>query len=181
MVLALLLSAKLINQLTDSKTPIAHNSKNNPDAFMVNAAYVSFDVTGKVHNQITMTKMTHLPANDMSEFTKPKIVIYDKDDQPWNIIADNGESQAGIEEVHLSNNVKVHQDAGKNNREITITTSHLTIFPQERIAITDQPITIIQPGEVINSVGLHADLKKSEVELLSKAHIDYQPDIVNKE
>jgi lipopolysaccharide export system protein LptC len=144
---------------------------------MVKAIYTRMDEQGLLASQIYTSKMTHYPHDDVSKFTDPRIIIFTQDRQPWNVTAEQGVSQHGITQVTLQNNVNVHQNAGPNNQELTLTTSSLTIFPETQTAYTNQPVTIIQPGTVINSVGLHADLKKGVVELLSKASGVYETTI----
>jgi lipopolysaccharide export system protein LptC len=171
---ALFFSVWFIYKTDHKPTTTAHNSKTTPDAFMVGAEYVSFDTNGKPRNSITVLKMMHYPANNASEFTDPSMVFYSDKGEPWHVSANSGQSQAGISEIHLWNNVKIHQPAGPKNREITITTTSLTIFPSEESVITNAPITIKQPGAEVYSVGLRADLKKGEVQLLSGARAVYQ-------
>lgn len=174
LIFALIFSGYLIRQITSNRATAAHNSTDTPDSFMVNATYLRMDQNGNLHNKIFVTKMLHYTNNNMSDFTNPKVIIYGKDQSPWNITANYGQSEAGIEKVYLWNNVKIHQAASTNNSEMTITTTKLTIFPQTQSAETDQPITIIQPGEQVNSVGLKANLQKGEVQLLSQAKGVYQ-------
>lgn len=174
LVSALAFSTWLIRKSITEEQTTAHNSTDTPDAFMVNATYVRMDQNGNIHNKIFVSRMEHYAANDTSDFTNPEVMIYGQDQMPWKVTANYGQSESGIEEVHLWDNVKIHQSAGTNNNELTITTNSLTIFPQEQSAATNQPITIAQPGTVVNSVGLKANLQKGEVQLLSQAKGTYK-------
>lgn len=174
LVVALAFSAWLIQEINSDATSTAHNLSDTPDSFMLKAIYTRTNEQGNLENQIYASKMTHYSQDDVSKFTDPQIIIFTQDRKPWNITAQQGVSLHGITQVTLQNNVKVHQSAGPNNQELTLTTSSLTIFPQQQTAQTDQPVKIIQPGTVINSVGLKADMKKGEVDLLSKARGVYE-------
>lgn len=180
---SLLLSILLSVALTYSGWLIlqsANNPKNltnqadTPDAFMINASYLRLDQDGNPHSRIYTPKMIHYAANDVSHFMSPHIIMYGKDDAPWDITSDKGNSESGVTQIHLHDNVKIHQPAGPNNNELTMTTTSLTIHPNTKTAETDQAVTIIQPGTVITSVGLQADLKKGEVDLLSQAKGIYE-------
>lgn len=171
---ALLFSVWFIYKSDHTATTIAHNSKTTPDAFMIGAEYASFDVNGQLRNSIIVPKMLHYPANNVSEFTDPSMVFYSNKAEPWHVSANSGQSQGGIEEIHLWDNVRIHQPAGPKNREVTINTNSLTIFPREESVITNAPITIKQPGAEVYAVGLRANLKKGEVQLLSGAKAVYQ-------
>lgn len=155
-----------------SKMTVAHNHAKTPDAFMVNASYLSFNAAGKLGNSFQIARMMHF-SNNQSLFTKPALVIYGENKEPWHIMANYGQSQMGIQEVHLWNDVVIHRPAGIKDHEMTITTNSLTIFPQIQSALTNQAITISQPGITVNSTGLRANLKKGEIELLSKEKATY--------
>jgi lipopolysaccharide export system protein LptC len=176
---ALIFSAWLIHKTTSEPSTLAQNLPDRPDAFMINATYLGMDENGNLHNQIYLPKMTHYIKNNTSEFTDPQIIIYGKNHEPWLITAKFGQSKFGVEEVQLWKNVKIHQPAGPKNRELTITTSSLTFFPKHQSASTDEAITIAQPGAVVNSVGLRANLNKGEVQLLSRAKGVYEASATN--
>lgn len=166
---ALILSLWLIHHSFSSTVEKKINTKQTADAFMKNATYLSFDTDGKLHNKIYVIKMLHYPYEDTSNFFEPQIVFYTDKRAPWYVSANKGQSKNGIDTVHLWDNVKIHEPGSKQNNELNITTSSLIIFPKTKLVTTDQPITIIQPGTTVNAVGLHADLKKGEVILLSHA------------
>lgn len=174
LILALIFSVWLIHNMM-GHSHSSSTTANSPDAFMINATYLRTDINGNPRSRIHVSKMIHYQANDMSDFSNPEIFLYDTNHAPWHITATYGQSQSGIQQVHLWDNVVIHQAAGANNSEMNITTSSLIIFPETESASTDQPITITQPGAVVNSVGLRANLHKGEVQLLSRAHGVYTP------
>ena len=98
----------------------------------------------------------------------------DQNHVPWIITADNGQSQAGVSQVHLWGNVKLLQPPARNSHNMTMTTSSLIIFPEKQLAQTDQPVVITEPGTVINGVGLRANLNTGEIQLLSQARGVYK-------
>ena len=59
-------------------------------------------------------------------------------------------------------------------------TSQLYVFPDKQYAETDKPVTIEQPGSVINSVGLRAFMDTGKVELLSQARGTYEANETKK-
>lgn len=167
--LALVVSLWLIHRSLSQPAQKPVDVKKTPDAFMKDAVYMSFDEEGNLHNKISTKKMVHYAYDNMSNFIKPDIIFFASNRAPWYVSADNGQSKDGIDVVNLSNNVKIYEPASKTNHELTITTSNLIIFPKLKTVKTSEPITIIQPGTIVNAVGLNADLKKGEVVLLSHA------------
>lgn len=174
LICALFFSGWLIQQMNNNAMNATVNPPDTPDTFMEKATYVKLDQNGNLHSKIYVSKMKHYPSNDTSYFTTPRVIFYNQNHVPWDITANEGKSQSGVSQVFLWDNVKIHQPAGPNSHELTMTTTNLTIFPEKQFAQTDQPVTIIEPGSVINSVGLRANLNTGEVQLLSHARGVYE-------
>lgn len=171
---SLAFSIWLIHDTLQSNPVIAANDTT-PDAFILNAHYIRMDKNGNPHLQIYTPQMTHYITHDISNFVTPHFIIYNANSSPWDVTAKYGTSIAGIDQVHLWDDVKIHQAASANNSELTMTTSSLDIFPKKRTASTDQAVTITQPDATINSIGLRANLQKGEIHLLSHARGVYEP------
>ena len=163
----------LIHDTTQNNPVIAANDTT-PDAFIINAHYIRMDKNGNPHLQIYTPEMTHYITHNISNFTTPHFIIYNAKGAPWDVTAKYGTSTAGIKQVHLWDDVKIHQAASANNNELTMTTTSLDIFPQQQTAATDQAVTIIQPNATINSIGLRANRKKAK-SIYSHARGVYEP------
>lgn len=173
--LAVVSISSILAILSAQKITIPHiNNANSPDFFMSNAVYTDFDQSGEIHSQISTTKITHFPTDDAYFFDKPNMLIFNPNEQPWNITANKGKSQHGKEKVLLWDNVTVHQPAGPKNAETIITTSELTISPKNKTASTDKPVTITQGGSTMSATGAVADFKAGTVGLLSKVKGKYK-------
>jgi lipopolysaccharide export system protein LptC len=149
-------------------------STTNPDFFMTSATYTKFNTEGNIQNRIETEKITHFTANNTYLFQKPKMVIYNPNEQPWYISANKGESKKGRSTVNLRDNVKIIRAAGANNSDFDITTAMLTIYPDIKFAETEQPVTIIQNGNITKAVGAKSDFKTGIVKLMSKIEALYQ-------
>jgi lipopolysaccharide export system protein LptC len=106
-------------------------------------------------------------------FTSPVGYLYQANQPPWIMSADQAISSGDNTLVNFSGNVKIHQAAGKANKATTLTTTQMTLLPQKNIAYNDVFTTADQGGLVITSIGFHADLNKNEVKLLSKTNVTY--------
>lgn len=150
---------------------IEPNEIHKVDMFMVNVIYTKMDENGRPKNQFFSPKVIHYPYHNSSKFVSPHFIIASKPtEKPWDITAKHGLSEGGLKTVQLWDDVKVHQTAGANNQENTMTTTQLTIYPKRHYAETNQAVTITQPGSVIKGIGLKATLDKGIVELLSHPH-----------
>lgn len=156
------------------RPPILSKRTETPDTFMLKAAYMRFDKEGQLHDKISVPRMVHYQTNDVSDFNHPNLIIYgEKKQQPWHISADYGRSQHGAEQIHLWSHVNIQQPNSPDHPGLAIATSSLVIYPKTQIALTDQAVTIKQPDAVVTSVGLRANFKTDQVELLSHAHAIY--------
>ncbi len=154
------------------------NAAQNPDSFTKNVAAMRMNVdSGTPQDELFAPNMVHYPAGDTTNVTTPHIVIFNADgtnNEPWHIYSLKGQAQNGTTIVQLWDHVRLHQAAGPNNSEMTITTSALTVYPKDQYATTQQPVQLVQPGGVANSVGLRADLKTGDIQLFSQARGHYQ-------
>lgn len=150
-------------------------STNESDFFMTNVEYTQMDENGMMRNQIYTNKMEHYPKDDHYTFNAPHIEMIDKDNNPWKIEAKQGTSEKNGTVINLWDDVKIARLANSSGRAgMTVTTSAVTIHPQEKFAKTDKPVVIKQGGSMVNSVGAEINFKNSTVKLLSKVQGKYE-------
>ena len=77
-------------------------------------------------------KAFHYQEQNRTDFIKPIGYYYPKDQPRWKLTADTGHAINGDQIVHLVGNVRIHQNAGKDNHGITLTTSKATLLPKEK-------------------------------------------------
>lgn len=146
------------------------------DAFAMGIQGVQFDELGQKQGEMDSPKLLHFASEDSSVLTTPLITLYSKDNKaPWSISSQTGKTFNGTEKVDLIDNVVIHQPPGAQNQDTTITTSLLHIFPNQNLANTDKPVTLVQSGVKITSVGMNAYLDQKHVTLLSQARGFYDP------
>lgn len=175
----LLLSATSLSLWLIFHTDIQQKRQNedissHPIAFAENVAITRIDKNGKLQSQLYSPKMTQYPDNT-TQFVDPHFIAYGRAEQPWKVTAKHGKAYDGVAKITLWDNVTIQQNAGPSNHPITITTSAITVYPKQQLAETDQPVTFMQPGITIYSVGIRAYLEEGRVELLSKARGQYDP------
>jgi lipopolysaccharide export system protein LptC len=146
------------------------------DAFATGIHGVQFDELGQKQGEMESPKLLHFTSDDSSVLTTPLLTLYSKDNKaPWSISAQTGKTFNGTQKIDLIDNVVIHQPPGAQNQDTIITTSLLHIFPNQKLANTDKPVTLIQSGIKITSIGMNAYLDKKHVTLLSQARGFYDP------
>jgi len=146
------------------------SSANSIDFFLTNAVYTKFNREGMIRNRVNTNKITHFVTDNASLFEKPNITIYNPNEQPYYITANQGKSEKGKEKIYLWDNVKIIQNNNLNNPTLDITTSAITFYPSTKIAETKEPIVIIQNGDLTEAIGAEADFQNDLIKLLSKVN-----------
>ncbi len=146
------------------------------DAFATGIDGVQFDELGQKQGELQSPKLLHFVNDDSSVLTTPLLTLYSKDNKaPWSISSQTGKTFNGTQKIDLIDNVVIHQPPGAQNQDTIITTSLLHIFPNQKLANTDKPVTLVQSGVKITSVGMNAYLDQKHVTLLSQARGFYDP------
>jgi len=154
-----------------TKQPV---QQNHPDFFTKNLHAVEFSEQGKILHILKTPFLLHYPLKNSANLTTPHFIIYSDDTNgndkaPWHITSDKGHTKNGTDIITLIGHVVIHQPKSKNNNDITIKTSKMTVYSKENYAITHQPVTIEEPGIVVNAVGMKVYFKEKRVILLSQA------------
>ena len=94
--------------------PPASTLDQRPDAFMLDVNYDEYDEQGQLHSHLSTPKTVHYPHQNSMTFEQPNFMIYTDEHIPWYISSLQGNSQDGIQTIHLWNNVVIHQPAEPN-------------------------------------------------------------------
>lgn len=143
------------------------------DYYAINAHSVQFLPDGKLQYEMTSDKVEHLKATDVTLLTKPDLNLYRGTAYPWHVQSERGEVNSGGTEVELIDSVRIARTDDKNRTTI-ITSSRMTVFPQQEYAQTEQAVRIDGAGGVSTGNGMKAYLKESRIHLLSNVRGQYE-------
>ncbi|MBM7061572.1 LPS export ABC transporter periplasmic protein LptC [Pseudomonas sp. UL073] len=147
------------------KAPVAE-SANAVDFYALNAHSVQFQADGKLHYEMTSDKVEHLKASEITQVSKPDLQLYRGTDLPWKVRSERAEVSADGKQVELIDAVRIARTDAKN-RPTVITSSRMTVFPDEEYAQTEQAVRIEAANGVTTANGMKAYLKDSRMLLLS--------------
>ena len=151
------------------------NSSREPDAYMENVVATILNKQGMPSMKIETPKMVHYADNDVTHIAKPHITVYRQSPEPWYINSNFAEAREGVEQILFQENVVIHHAQDSDNPTTTMTTTSLTVFPNQQLAKTDQPITVTQPNATLHAIGMLAKMNDGTVKLLSKTRGEYVP------
>lgn len=162
-----------INPDTFLDKPAAAVDESAIDYYAINAHAVQFLPDGGVQYRMTGDKVEHLQASQVTKVTNPDMNLYRGTVYPWHVTSDHGEVNPDGTQVELIDNVRVARTDQKN-RPTLITTTRMTVFPQQQYAQTDRDVRIDGAGGVSTGTGMKAYLKDSKINLLSNVRGLYE-------
>jgi lipopolysaccharide export system protein LptC len=155
-----------INPNSFSDRPAAAGTENAIDFYVVNANTVQYQADGKLHYEMTASKLEHVKASDITLLTEPNMQLYRGSEYPWKIRGARGEVAPAGKEVELIDKVRVERTDAKG-RPTILTTSRLTLFPEKEYAQTQQAVRIDAANGVTTAQGMKAYLNDGRMLLLS--------------
>jgi lipopolysaccharide export system protein LptC len=146
-----------------------------PDAFMQDVVATIFNKEGNPSLKLSTPKMIHYPADNLTHIVTPHVTVYRKSPEPWYIDSDYANAKNGTEEILFWSNVHIQHPSDIENPTTSLKTASLTIFPEQQLASTQDPVTFIQPDTTVHAVGMQANFDTGTIKLLSKAKGEYGP------
>lgn len=152
------------------------NEASDNDSFMINAQYRQYDLSGQLHFMLNAKRMMHYRTHDTAYFTQPHLFGYTAEHIPWQVDAINGKTLKGTQQIYFWDHVILKQESYPRHPDTTtIQTNTMTVFPNQSLATTQDPVTILRPQSIAYGTGLNANLKTGMIQLLSQARGSYDP------
>ncbi len=107
--------------------------------------------------------------------TRPRFRILSDDGGYWLARAETGWVDSKGRQLRLNDTVVVDGHQPDHRRHARIETELLSLFPRERTASSDRPVTITQANSILRGRGLEADLGQRQLQLLSEVSIRHVP------
>lgn len=144
-----------------------------PDGFVINGSYTSYDETGRLKIVFTSPRIEQFEEGNLATMESPSAELFsDTNDGPWILNAENGSLRRSEDVLHLSGNVRVVRTIG--NREATLATESLTLDNAEGIVFTDDPVTITDLTGITRAIGMKAWIDERILELNSQVKGRYE-------
>ncbi|MDE2120114.1 MAG: LPS export ABC transporter periplasmic protein LptC, partial [Betaproteobacteria bacterium] len=109
----------------------------------------SFDSLGRSTAELSGAGMEHIPGNQTVRVAEPRLRVVDADGARTLASAEVGLSNADASNVQLFGQAVVRRLA-PNTQELTVRSSFLNIFPQERRISSNRPSTVQQGSSLFS-------------------------------
>lgn len=157
-----------------------------PHVFMANVDMRDFDANGALHYQLKTPLIRHFQAKgktvnsktsdlDYTLFDLPQIVFLgDAQNPAWYITAQQARNDSNGDLFTLSTDV-LAQQTSPTQGVISITTTELRLNTREQFAETDKAVTMRSAKTTLNTIGMRADIKQDQIQLISHVTGTYEP------
>ncbi|MBL3554976.1 MULTISPECIES: LPS export ABC transporter periplasmic protein LptC [Marinobacter] len=146
-----------------------------PDGFVVNGHYLSYDETGRLTTQFRSPRIEQFESRSETVMASPRATLYgDGGSPPWQVEANEGRLLEADDLVHLTGNVKVTREA-EDAPPLTLTTAVLTLNNRDRTVYTDEPVKLTDAAGVTTATGMKAWIDDRILELDSQVEGLYEP------
>jgi lipopolysaccharide export system protein LptC len=111
----------------------------------------------------------------------PRLRLHDSDGNDWDGDARTGWVSSDGAVVKLAGAVELRRKGKATPRvtPVTIASEHLTTYTGTREVVSDDPVTITEPGSILRGTGMRAQLKQQHLELKSSVSLRHDPKIRN--
>lgn len=116
--------------------------RHDPDYIVDNFRIRRFDDTGVLQSTLVADSMRHYPDDDSTVVSAPHITYHR--DPPTVVRAREGRIDSTGEHVELIDNVRITRDGMAGKPATVLTTARLDAYPEDEIARSRVPVTIIQ-------------------------------------
>lgn len=147
-----------------------------------NASTKYYDEHGELSYSVESLKLSHFrPENDHEKsytlVEHPRIFVFQQD-EPWEIHANSGRvSHDRIITLYDDVTLIGNSPDGETTEMLT---SKLVYDPIQKLASTDQTVTILSPFGRLTATGMVADISERKIKLLSKVVGQHRPETLQR-
>ena len=145
------------------------------DSFVEMLTVKEFNTEGKLINFLESKAMHHIPEEERHIFQTPHILVLQENNSLWDIRSQQATSIHKGERIVFSKNVIVEQKNNQDKEKTLFKTEELTYIVKQKLAYTPLPVTFIQPGSIVHSIGMRANLEQKHIVLLNNTNATYKP------
>ena len=118
--------------------------------------------------------MERNPQDQTYAITTPLFLLPEEEGRSWELRSKTGWLSAKGEELRLQGDVHGTSPAG-GARKADFRTQTLNVFPDRDLAMTDDVVTVTQPGSRLSGRGFEANLKTKDYTFKSQVRSIYEP------
>lgn len=130
--------------------------RHDPDFIVSELTMRHFNLDGSLQHALQAKQMLHYPDDDSTHIAEPSLTFY-AHAQPTRLSARQARVSQDGKLVELSEDVRVVRDASADSSELVVTTSEMQIYPDDEIARSSVPVTIVNGRNVVHGSAMEAN------------------------
>ncbi len=167
------LSYWLEHVVQPSAPPRDGSTRHDPDYIVENFVAVRMGPDGRPLHQLEAARMLHFPDDDTTHLDNPRMLSFEAERLAMSIVATKALVSSEGKVVDFTEEVKAVRTATRGRSELVLTTDYLHVVPDDGIARTDRPVTIVDANTKLTGVGLELNNKSKIVKLLADVRGSY--------
>ena len=156
-----------------SKLVTVPEKRHIPDFYLTDFDLTTMNAAGRPRYYLQAAGMEHFADDDTSRLTMPNLTVYRQEAAPWQVRSNQAQVAAAGQTVVLQDDVRIRRMTTERRDALQISTSLLRVVPAEQYAETDEAVTIETDLGITRAIGMHADLKRQQFQLLAQVRGDY--------
>jgi lipopolysaccharide export system protein LptC len=149
------------------------SNRHDPDYIVEHFVVTQMGPNGIPVHHLEAKRMLHYPDDDTTHLEHPLLQRFEDGRLALRITAIRALASSEGKTVDFHEDVKAVRMAVGKHSELTMTTEHLHVVPDDDFARTDQPVRIVDANTQVTAVGLELDNKAKTLKLLSNVRGTY--------
>ena len=142
-------------------------SRHDPDLIVSALTMRHWNHDGSLQHALQAQAMRHYPDDDSTYITEPFLTFY-AHAQPTRLSARQAKVSQDGKLIELSDAVRVVREASQDSPELVLTTATMQVYPDDEIARSNAPVTIVNGRNVIHGTAMEADHRANLYTLMGR-------------
>lgn len=145
------------------------------DSYVEDFVMVRSDPQGMPSSRMEGKRLVHYPDDDSSEVTQAR-AINQRADRPTTVVSSNfARMDEDGARIDMKGNVEFERMAGQGRDSLNIRSEQMTLRPDEDLAFTDQPATILNGRSRIQGRGMRYNNVTRELSIAQRTQVEIAP------
>ncbi|MCK9507537.1 MAG: LPS export ABC transporter periplasmic protein LptC [Pigmentiphaga sp.] len=141
------------------------------DTYIDQFVLIQSDEAGVPRTRVEGDRLVHYPDDDSSDVTRFRGYTETDGNPPTQVSADEARMDQDGARITLNGNVRFQRQASQERPALTITSTHMMLFPDTEVAQTDAPATIVHGSSRIQGQGMTYNNVTRELQVARKPQV----------
>ena len=162
--------------LMEGETQVdADRFKNEPDYIVEKFSFVRMTPEGKPRYLFSGAKLTHRPADDVSDVDAPRLQSLNPQAPPTTVVAKRARIFQAQNKVDLAGQVVVDRPEAPGQRPLHMQTEALTVYPDDERMETALPVKALLGTTTVSGTGMRANNATSQLHIAHRVQMAIPP------